>query len=152
MMEIERKFLVTHVPDDLGRFPAVRIEQAYISTDPVIRIRRAGERYFLTCKGRGLLAREEFELELSPDAYARLLPKADGTQIIKNRYRVPLDSWMAEVDVFAEPLAPLVLAEVEFPTEDAARAFTPPDWFGTEVTHDPAYTNAALSRQENVLP
>ena len=145
-MEIERKFLVSRLPDALDTFPRVRMEQAYICTDPVLRIRRAGERYVLTCKGRGLLAREEFELELSPEAYARLLPKTEGVRIVKDRYCIPLGAHTVELDIFHGTLAPLMFAEVEFATEDAARAFVAPDWFGREVTFDPAYTNAALSR------
>ncbi len=78
------------------------------------------------------------------------MAKADGVRIVKDRYKIPLGAHTVELDVFAPPLAPLVLAEVEFPTEDAANAFTPPDWFGREVTFDPAYTNAALS--QNGLP
>lgn len=146
-MEIERKFLVARVPDALEQFPCTRMEQAYLSTDPLIRIRRAGERCILTCKGRGLLAREEFELDMTPEAYERLSAKADGLRIVKDRYRVPLGIYTAELDVFHAPLAPLVLVEVEFPTEADAGAFAPPDWFGREVTYDPSYTNAALSQR-----
>ncbi|MBR4211309.1 MAG: CYTH domain-containing protein [Oscillibacter sp.] len=145
-MEIERKFLVSRLPDALDTFPRVRMEQAYICTDPVLRIRRAGERYVLTCKGRGLLAREEFELELSPEAYARLLPKTEGIRIVKDRYEIPLGAYTVELDIFHGTLAPLMFAEVEFATEEAAKAFVAPDWFGREVTFAPAYTNAALSR------
>lgn len=145
-MEIERRFLVRRTPDGLERYPCERMEQAYISTDPLIRIRRAGERYVLTCKGRGLLSREEFELDITREAYERLLTKADGILIVKDRYRIPLGAYAAELDIFAPPLSPLIVTEVEFPTEEAAHAFAPPDWFGREVTYDPAYTNAALSR------
>ena len=146
-MEIERKFLVSRLPDAPERFPRVRMEQAYLSTDPVIRIRRAGERYVLTCKGHGLLAREEFELDLTPESYARLLTKTEGIRIVKDRYEIPLGAYTVELDIFHGTLAPLVVAEVEFPTEDAAKAFVAPDWFGREVTYDPAYTNAALSQR-----
>ena len=149
-MEIERKFLVARLPDGLDQFPCVRMEQAYISTDPVIRIRRAGKRYVLTCKGRGTLSREEFELDMTADAYGRLSAKADGLRIVKDRYKIPLGEYVAELDIFAPPLAPLVFVEVEFPTEADADAFAPPDWFGREVTYDPAYTNAAL--RQNGLP
>lgn len=145
-MEIERKFLISRLPDALEQYPCTRMEQAYISTNPVIRVRRAGERCILTCKGRGLLAREEFELDLTPESYAHLLAKADGARIVKDRYRVPLGAYTVELDIFREALAPLILAEVEFPTEAAAQAFAAPDWFGREVTYAPAYTNAALSR------
>jgi len=34
--------------------------------------------------------------------------------------------------------------EVEFETADDALAFEPPAWFGTEVTKDESYKNAAL--------
>ena len=153
-MEIERKFLVSRIPDALQEFPCARMEQAYISTDPLIRIRRAGERCILTCKGRGLLSREEFELDMTPEAYERLSAKADGVRIVKDRYKIPLGDYVAELDIFQAPLSPLALVEVEFPTEDAANAFAPPDWFGREVTYDAAYTNAALSQYglPNVAP
>ncbi|MBQ9347921.1 MAG: CYTH domain-containing protein [Oscillibacter sp.] len=150
-MEIERKFLVTRLPEHLERFPCRFLEQAYLSTDPVIRVRRIGggesDRYVLTVKGDGLLSREEFELPLTEDQYGRLLARAEGNRIGKSRYRIPWEGVTIELDVFAPPFAPLVYAEVEFPDEAAARAFSPPDWFGREVTYAPAYTNAALSRR-----
>jgi CYTH domain-containing protein len=36
--------------------------------------------------------------------------------------------------------------EVEFPDEKTALLFTPPDWFGQEVTQDKRYTNGSLSK------
>lgn len=81
-------------------------------------------------------------------SYRRLLPKAEGTVIEKDRWRIPCGSYTIELDIFDGALAPLVLAEVEFPTEEEAAAFQPPDWFGEEVTYDPAYTNARLGRQK----
>lgn len=147
-MEIERKFLIQSLPETLEGYPKQRIEQAYLSSDPVVRIRRLDEQYILTCKGGGLLVREEREMPLSPAAYRRLLPKAEGTVIEKDRYRIPCGAYTIELDVFGGALAPLVLAEVEFPTEAEAAAFQPPAWFGQEVTYDPAYTNARLSQRQ----
>ena len=144
-MEIERKFLVRGIPEGLDRYPVRHLEQAYLSTDPVIRVRRSGDERVLTCKGRGMLSREELELPLSEEAYGRLLAKAEGTTIVKDRWRIPWRGVTIELDVFAPPFEPLMLAEVEFPTEEDALAFQGPDWFGREVTYDPAYTNAALS-------
>lgn len=151
-MEIERKFLVDRPPENLEQLPKQSLEQAYLSTDPVIRVRRAGDgpdaRYVLTVKGKGFLSREEFELPLNGEQYARLLSKAEGNWIAKTRYRIPWDGVTIELDVFAPPFAPLIVAEAEFPDEAAALSFHGPDWFGREVTYDPAYTNAALSRRE----
>jgi len=146
-MEIERKFLVSAIPDDLGQYPKHRIEQAYISTDPVLRIRRKDQNYYLTYKGPGLLAREEHEFPLTEEAYQHLLKKMEGNLIVKDRYCIPCGGYTIELDVFAAPFKSLVLAEVEFPSEEEAAAFQPPDWFGQEVTWDPAYTNAKLSCQ-----
>lgn len=147
-MEIERKFLVKALPDDLPEYPHERIEQAYLCTDPVVRVRRYGEEFWLTCKGKGLLSREEFELPLSGESYRHLLGKTDGLMIEKERWRIPWKGYTIELDVFSGALAPLMLAEVEFPSEEEALAFTPPEWFGREVTWDAAYSNASLSRQK----
>ena len=147
-MEIERKFKVRQLPEQLEQYPRQRIEQAYLCTDPVVRVRRSNDDYYLTYKGAGLLAREEYNLPLTEEAYRHLLEKADGNRIAKDRYELPCGPYTIELDVFDPPFAPLVLAEVEFPGEAEALAFQPPAWFGEEVTYDPAYTNAALSRRK----
>lgn len=144
-MEIERKFLIERPPEDLACFPRERLEQGYLCTDPVIRVRRGGSGCCLTCKGPGLLSREEYTLPLPEEAYARLLSKSEGIVITKNRFRIPLGSHTVELDIFCPPLAPLMMAEVEFSSEEEAMAFLPPPWFGREVTFDPAYSNSSLS-------
>lgn len=145
-MEIERKFKVKQIPAKLQQYPCKRIEQAYLCTDPVVRVRRKGEQFWLTCKGKGFLCREEVEFPLTEEAYVHLLAKTDGRTIRKDRYHIPYGDYVIELDVFDEPHAPLVIAEVEFPSEEQARAFCPPDWFGEDVTEDPAYSNSNLSK------
>ena len=145
-MEIERKFKVDRLPEDWAQWPQSRIQQAYLCREPVVRVRQRGEAFWLTCKGQGLLTREEFELPLSREAYDHLLAKADGRIITKDRVCIPLGERTMELDLFHGDLEGLRLVEVEFPTEEEALAFTPPDWFGEEVTYDPAYCNANLSK------
>ena len=146
-MEIERKYLITAPPVDLAACPHHIIEQGYLCTDPVVRIRREDDTFYLTYKGRGLMAREEYNLPLSAEAYAHLLPKIDGCLIPKTRYLIPLDNGLtAELDHFKSPLSGLYLVEVEFPDIAGADAFVPPSWFGQEVTEDPFYHNSAMSR------
>ena len=147
-MEIERKFTVKILPEDLASFPKKRIEQAYLCTEPVVRVRRSDESYWLTCKGKGLLVREEHEMPLNREAYLHLLAKADGNVIAKDRYLIPYGEYTVELDVFDAPFAPLVIAEVEFADVASAEAFCPPEWFGEDVTGDPSYQNSNLSRQE----
>lgn len=146
-MEIERKFLISALPEDYEKYPKHRIEQAYLCVSPVVRVRRSDDRYYLTYKGKGLLVREEADLPLTEESYRHLLAKADGNIIAKDRYCIPYGGYTIELDVFDAPFAPLVVAEVEFPTEEEALDFCPPAWFGAEVTYDPSYTNAALSRK-----
>ena len=94
------------------------------------------------------MVREEYNLPLTKDAYEHLLPKVDGILISKKRYLIPLESGLTiELDIFAGELAPLILAEVEFDTEEAAHAFTPPDWFGKDVTYSTDYHNSVLSQK-----
>lgn len=146
-MEIERKFTVKELPENLGNYPCKRIEQGYLCTKPVLRVRRKGEEYWLTYKGEGLLVREEHEFPLTAEAYRHLLAKADGRIIRKDRYHIPYEGYTIELDVFDGELAPLVIAEVEFPSVEAAKAFVPPAWFGEDVTENPAYSNSNLSKK-----
>ncbi len=146
-MEIERKFLIKQLPADLDSYSFHMIEQAYLCTDPVIRVRKEDDQYYMTYKGKGLLAREEYNLPLNQKAYEQLKTKAEGNLIAKKRVLIPYLEYVIELDLFAEPFAPLQLAEVEFETEEAAHSFTPPDWFGQDVTNDPNYHNSNMSRQ-----
>ena len=145
-MEIERKFLIHTLPDALDNYPRKEIAQGYINREPVVRIRRSNEDYILTCKGQGLMAREEFELPLSKEAFEHMRPKCDGIFIEKTRYLIPYDEKLTiELDIFHGKLAPLVLAEVEFESIEDANAFLPPVWFGEDVTNTPKYHNSNLS-------
>lgn len=149
-MEIERKYRITNPPADYDRHPFHQIEQAYLCTEPVVRIRRQDDEYWLTYKSRGLLVREEYNLPLTKEAYGHLLPKADGIVLTKTRYLIPItgQDLTIELDIFHKPYEGLVLAEVEFPTREAAEAFCPPAWFGEDVTFSGEYQNSRLSRPE----
>ena len=79
-MEIERKYLIRHLPAHLrlDSFSCRIIEQGYLNTTPVIRIRKDNDKYELTYKSSGLMTREEYNLPLTEKAYLHLLPKIDG--------------------------------------------------------------------------
>ncbi len=143
--EIERKFLVTGDAWRAGADGTV-YRQGYLSTvtERTVRVRRAGEKGYLTVKGISVGAsRAEFEYEI---------PVADADQLLdglckrplieKTRYRVAHQGLVWEVDVFAGDNAGLVVAEVEL--EDEAQEVPLPDWVGAEVTGDARYFNANL--------
>jgi len=144
-MEIERKFLIQELPQNLEQYSVIHMEQGYLSTEPVIRIRKEDDDYVFTYKSKGFLTREEHNLPLNAESYKHLKTKIDGNLIKKYRYLIPLDdSLRVELDVFKGMLAPLILAEVEFPDLDSANAFVAPAWFGEEVTYDAMYHNNYL--------
>ena len=148
-MEIERKFLVDpgRLPSHPEDYPHRQIEQAYLCTSPVVRIRRDGDEYYLTYKSKGLMVREEYNLPLTGEAYCHLRKKADGRIIEKIRYVIPLeDSLALELDIFEGDLAPLVLGEIEFPDEESARNYDAPEWLGEDVTYSSLYHNSTLSQ------
>lgn len=145
-MEIERKFLVKELPQNLGQYECRQIEQGYLCTAPVVRIRRSNETYILTYKGEGLLMREEYNLPLTKEGYEHLKTKADGILITKKRYKIPYQKYMIELDIFEGELAPLCLVEVEFDSKEEAEAFSVPEWFGEDVTFSGKYQNSYLSR------
>lgn len=162
-MEIERKFLIEKLPADLTSYKCLMIEQAYLCTSPVIRIRKEDDNYYMTYKGKGLMAREEYNLPLNKEAYEHMLFKADGNIISKKRYLIPVTkpvfadgfthsgsivNLTIELDIFEPPFAPLIIAEVEFPDEKMANAFIPPAWLGEDVTNNPEYHNSSLSTKK----
>lgn len=148
-MEIERKYLIETLPAHLEQYPFHIIEQAYLCTDPVVRIRRQDDTFYLTYKSKGLLSREEYNLPLHEEAYFHLLEKADGRILTKKRYLIPLEDteYTIELDVFEGHYQGLILAEVEFPSEDEALAFTAPNWFSKDVTFSGEYQNSRLAMQ-----
>ena len=159
-MEIERKFTIKQLPENLESYPSHHIEQAYLCIAPVVRIRKQDNDFILTYKGSGMMAREEYNLPLTAEAYYHLREKADGNIISKRRYKIPLMnpgfkegspvppddySLTIELDIFDPPFAPLIMAEVEFGSTEAANAFLPPDWFAEDVTYRREYHNSFMS-------
>lgn len=156
-MEIERKFLVTKLPEHLENLEKKEIEQAYLCDDPVIRVRKSNDAYYMTYKSRMGIEEEEttarvcneVELPLSAQGYEQLKGKSEYQLITKTRYLLGLPGGRtAELDVFHGYLSGLVFVEVEFPDEEAAEKFEKPDWFGKDVTFDPRFSNHYLSHQK----
>ena len=146
--EIERKFLIRRMPDRLGDFPHAEIWQGYLAIAPggvQVRLRKAGEKHSLTYKrGRGN-AREEREIELTPEQFAVLWPATEGKRLTKTRYDVPLGDRVVEIDVYTGKHQGVVVAEVEFDDEQSARDFEVPEWLGEDVSHDRRYSNQLLA-------
>ena len=153
-MEIERKWLIKKLPEQIadeigaGRYPQHSIIQGYLCTDPVVRVRKDSDQYYLTYKGKGKLSREEYNLPLNAEAFDKLVKKCEGIVLHKDRYEIPIEDndLVIELDLFHGDYEGLIYAEVEFAAEDEAKSFDAPSWFGREVTYEKGYSNAALSQ------
>jgi len=149
-VEIERKWLVRERPEaELADAPADRIEQGYLAvggeTEPEVRLRRRNERTLLTVKSAGGLARVEEEIELDERTFDSLWPLTEGRRVEKTRHLIPYGDAIVELDVYEGDLDGLVVAEVEFASEEASRAFDPPEWLGEDVTEDGRYKTKNLA-------
>ncbi len=179
-IEIERKFTIKKLPENLEQYPVHVIEQGYLNVAPAIRVRRQDDSYYMTYKRRKdfgekskisqtEIGQTEYNMPLDKASYEHLVEKADGNVIRKKRYLIPLNSdgfddeflennkevkdalatnkIKIELDVFGPPFEGRLLAEVEFPSEEAAAAYHPAEWFDEDVTGDLKYSNAHMSAE-----
>ena len=147
--EIERKFLVKN--DDFIKQSTKKqvIKQGFLSTDKkrTVRVRIKDDKGFLTIKGISNdsgTTRMEWEKEIPLPEAEQLLKICKKPIIIKNRYLVPFNGNVFEVDVFKKKNKGLVLAEVELQSED--QIFKKPNWLGKEVTGNKRYYNSVLQK------
>lgn len=156
-MEIEKKYKIKKLPENLESYECIHIEQGYLCRGPIVRIRKANEKYILTYKSKtdldeaqfGTKISNEVELPLSEQAYEHLKEKIDGSLIIKDRYKIPLkEGRVVELDIFHGYLEGLQFAEVEFASTAQAEQFQMPDWFAEDVSLDYRFSNHYLSSIE----
>ena len=150
-VEIERKYLLTALPPEVGDWPSEELEQGYLPGERLVeRVRRVrdgrGERYFRTVKGGRGVSRLEIEEETTHDVFAALWRLTKGRRVRKRRHRVAAGERTWEVDQFLD--RDLVLAEIELESEE--EAVTIPDWLASyvqrEVTHEVAFGNRSLAK------
>ena len=172
-IEIEKKFITGELPFDLSSFPYHEIEQGYLNVHPAVRIRREDDTYYMTYKAvkenYDGIGKTEYNMDLDKESYEHLRTKVDGNIITKKRYILPLndgafdDRYLEqhkelgraieageikiELDVFEGVFEGRILAEIEFPDEDAAANYRMADWFSEDVTGDTKYSNSQMSRE-----
>jgi len=145
MTEIERKFLVKHLP--AGVQGETRILQGYLAHDEhmEVRIRQQGGRHILTVKEGFGLMRRETEVEISSRQFQALWPSTEGRRLEKVRSVVDHGTFRVEVDRYLGELEPLIVAEVEFSSVKESEIFEKPDYLGQDVTDEYAYKNVSLA-------
>jgi len=146
--EIERKFLVAALPENLEQYPNKKIIQGYIAITPdgtEVRLRKKGKKYFQTVKSGSGKIRGEYEIEITEEQFNSLWPTTEGKRVEKTRYEIPFDQGIIELDVYHGNLEGLLTAEVEFKSKEDSEKFASPEWFRKEVTEDKKYKNQNLA-------
>lgn len=145
-LEIERRFLVKKSILPLLT-NGTEYKQGYLNTDPerTIRIRTAGEKAFLTIKGKTVNSSKlEFEYEIPQEDALQLLKLCENNLIEKTRYRIKYAQKTWEVDVFHNENDGLIIAEIELSSEN--ENFELPPWIDKEITNDWRYYNSNLAK------
>jgi CYTH domain-containing protein len=146
-LEIERKFLVDREKwENLAKPEGMHYRQGYLAADEnkTVRVRVAGDQGTITIKGKTEgISRTEFEYRIPGGEALELIEVFAKEEVQKVRYRIPVDKWIWEVDVFGGKNKGLILAEIELKSED--ESVTIPPWISAEVTDDVRYYNLYLS-------
>lgn len=153
-MEIERKFKVLKLPDNIEKYEKTEIEQGYLCIKPTVRIRKNDDIYTLNYKWKDkniveqkAIQNIEYEMPLTKENYKHLVSKVDNNMIIKTRYKIPIkNKLIAEVDIFHGNLEGLIFSEVEFKNLNDSENFKKPEWMGEDISFDKRYDNTLLSK------
>lgn len=150
MIEIERKFRVQNTNFKKEAFLQNRIAQGYLNSEisRTVRVRIKGNEGFITVKGIGSdsgLSRFEWEKEIPIEEAQELLKLCEKGIIDKIRYEIRVGKHIFEVDEFYGENEGLILAEIELSSEN--ELFDKPEWLGEEVSNNPKFYNAYLSKK-----
>ena len=147
-LEIERKFLVKHLPRNYRQYPHKYMEQGYLFTKEgtSFRLRETAHKDDdMTIKLGTGSTKPELAYEFPKVFYKALWNETKGARLKKTRYEIPYDKWTIELDIYHGRLEGFYTAEVEFDSEEEADEFILPEWFGREVTGIKGFTNRNLA-------
>lgn len=149
-LEIEKKYLLKRLPENLKRYLFQAIKQGYLPTSEPgssRRVRQKNDKFFYTEKSGMGIAREENEYEISQEKFNKYWSETEGKRVSKRRYLIPYNKYTIELDEYFDHLEGLYTAEVEFPSVEEAENFTPPEWFGEDVSTAEEYRNKTLAEK-----
>jgi CYTH domain-containing protein len=152
-IERERRFLLREFPPGLERNAKhTQIFDNYI-TDTRLRLRKIREPYRRewTWKLTQKFAPDpaDFSHTLITNIYLsqfeyEQLAVFEGNELRKNRYPYEHEGRAYSIDVFLGTLWGLILAEIEFATDEEMASLTPPPFAVLEVTNDELFTGGRL--------
>lgn len=157
-LEIEKKYKVKELPENLSSFEYELIEQSYLNKGGApIRLRKfiKGDEMRCVFSKKSRISEKTFEciehnVELPERIYQELLKAKEGRTIIKTRYKIPLtDKLKIDLDVFHDFFEGVCTAEIEYESVKQANSYVVPDWLGEELTNFDKLTNNYMATQAN---
>jgi len=150
-IELERTFLAKFIPKGLEKCECREILDIYIpenSAHPTLRIRKRGEVFEITKKeminGNDSSEQSEHTISLTKDEFDELA-KIQGKRLHKNRFLYPYENRIAEIDIYLDDLAGLIVVDFEFNSRKEMESFEMPDFCLVEVTQDQAIAGGMLA-------
>ena len=159
-LEIEKTYLLKHLPEGLLTSPFKDIEDLYLpkgAPHAHLRIRKSGNSFTITKKepvpGESASIHEEHNIKLTASEFAAL-QNCDCDRINKRRFYYQHNNRVVEVDVFFGQLAGLALADFEFSSKEEMAEFQVPDFCLADVTEEDFIAGGVLCRQSfaSLLP
>jgi len=136
-IEVERVFLLKKLPEDLLEYKHIDIKIGDFTQNndvDILKARQKGDKFELIKKETiSDLERKEYVIPLSENEFNILFP-VTSRKHSKKRFFYPLDKFTCEIDFYLEDMLGYARAEVEFESSKEAEEFTPPSWFGDEIT------------------
>lgn len=152
--EFERKFLLKDLPKDLLSSQDYKIieDKYFAGTNLRLRSVTSPDKKILDRKLTQKYVSENSDLSKTNitnlylnEAEANLLDQLPGLLLRKKRFKFEKDGYDFSVDEFES--RPLVIAEIEFETEEEMTRFNISFENWIEVTHDPQYSGGFLAQK-----
>lgn len=150
-LEREKTYLAAYLPDDLDESTSEIIQDVYIPETvdhAVLRLRHRGDTYCITKKepveGNDSSRQNEHTIWLSKEEY-EALAASSSKSFTKRRYYYQINGHRAEIDVYQEALAGLVVIDFEFTNDEDLENFSPPDIVLVDVTQDALIAGGKLA-------
>ena len=149
-LEIEKRYLVDELPDLSGLKSVATIDVYFpeVSDHARLRARHQGDVFELTKKTRQTAENGYVMVEQTIELTQVEFDFLSGTstrRIEKTRFYIPHGEHLIELDVFGDKLTGLIIAEVEFQSEQDLALFEKPTWLGREIDDEEVLAGGVLS-------
>ena len=135
--ERERVFLVKDLPIDINKYAPIAISVGDFfesNSRDALKIKQKGDKYYLIKKETNTThERMEHIIDIKAGEFNTLVKCAVQLHR-KNRYIYFYGKYKCEIDYYLDRLDGYVRVEVEFNNNEDMLNFTPPEWFGSEIT------------------